>query len=278
MTTTFVIPTIPPILTKKDWDKKKGLVAKAAGKTGIGDECALLAGAWQKVKWDVLDLPERRRVVLKNWRDDSFTKDNWNRLLKVAVAEVNGNVTRLATRAQVLRDKCQDVAADFKKSKTIPASSAAHVAAMAREAEAYRVRVSSPAMNDWLRTANQEFLEHVNQVFVDPLWPALRKYAADHSNLIAQLRADPTPSKLNNEGMTGARDLATGVGNLAKVGERGFGKGAAGAAKLHEALTPWANTTGTLVSSTASREEVLALVDEMEPVIVAALKFARSGK
>src|SRR5262249_60699584 len=46
----------PATLTKTFWDKKKGLIGKAAGETGIGDAAAKAEAAFKKINWNVFDI------------------------------------------------------------------------------------------------------------------------------------------------------------------------------------------------------------------------------
>lgn len=278
MTTNFTKPDLPVILTRKDWDKKKGMIAKMAGPTGVGAECDKVLAAYKAVKWDRLDLPTRRTAVMQNWRDDSFTKANWDKLLKDAADEVTGNLAKLSVTLYKLRDTCQKAAADFKKSRTIPSSAAAHALQMAKTADTMGVALNKNSMGGTLKKMNDEFVVDVRARFIDPMWPGIRKYAQQHTNLMTELRRDGTPNKLNGDGRTGVRDMTTGLGNIARIGERGFGARNDDAKRLFTQLSGWANTQGGLVESDASQEQVLAEIDKIEPVFTEALKFVASAK
>ena len=276
--TEFTKPDYPLILTRKDWDKKKGVIAKMAGKTGIGEQCDKVFALYKAVHWDRLDLVERRRTVLQNWRDDSFTKANWEKLLKEAMAEVTGSMTKLSMELYKLRDLCTKAAADFKKSKTIPSSSTQHVLTMAKTADHLGVALNKNSMGGVLKSMNQEFLDEVKKKFIDPMWPGIRTYAKQHANLMAEIKRAPTPNKLNGEGRTGIRDLTTGLGNIAKLGERGWGPKNDAARTLCTQLTPWANSQGGLVDSGASAQDVLAEVAKIEPIFNRALQLVAAAR
>src|SRR4029079_1154109 len=84
----FVLkPDYPQILTPKDWEKKKGAVAKLAlGRTDIGAECDKLMKAYAKVPWTQFDLREQIGKKLGSWGGEgggaNFTMANWNKLLQ----------------------------------------------------------------------------------------------------------------------------------------------------------------------------------------------------
>jgi hypothetical protein len=273
LVTTFTQPALPVILTRKDWDKKKGVIAKMAGETGIGAQCDKVGNAYRLVKWDKFDLAERRRVVLKNWRDDSFTRDNWNKLVKDAMTETTTTVAKLVTELYALRDLCNKTAETFKKSKTIPASSAQHVLAMGKAADALGVSLNKNTVGGVLKLMNEEFLAEVKLKFIDPMWPGIRKYAAEHAQLMTRLRRNPDANALNGDGRTGCRDLTTGLGNIAKVGDRGFGPKNPQAQKLFDELSGWANSESGIVSHSAGSAEVIKALDQIEPVFNRALRF-----
>ena len=50
-----VPPPIPPILTRTNWNKEKGVFAKMAGKTGIGEAMDAVATAYGQVTWTKFD-------------------------------------------------------------------------------------------------------------------------------------------------------------------------------------------------------------------------------
>ena len=47
----FTPPAYPAVLTKANWDKNKGVVAKMAGATGVGDALSKLEAAYKAVDW-----------------------------------------------------------------------------------------------------------------------------------------------------------------------------------------------------------------------------------
>jgi hypothetical protein len=276
--TEFTKPAYPLILTRKDWDKKKGVIAKMAGKTGIGEQCDKVFALYNAVHWDRLDLVERRRTVLQNWKDDSYTKANWEKLVKEAMAEVTGNMAKLSAELYKLRDLCTKAAANFKKLKAIPSSSTQHVLTMAKTADHLGVQLNKNSMGGVLSAMNKEFLDEVKTKFIDPMWPGIRTYAKQHANLMAEIKRTPTPNKLNGDGRTGIRDLTTGLGNIAKLGERGWGPKNDSARTLCTQLTPWANSQSGLVEPGASAQDVLAEVAKIEPIFNRALQLVAAAR
>ena len=52
----FDKPEYSDVLTRKNWDKNRGVLAKMAGFTGIGDGLAKLEGLYNKIDWTIFDL------------------------------------------------------------------------------------------------------------------------------------------------------------------------------------------------------------------------------
>lgn len=108
----------PDTLTNKNWQKNKGLLAKAAGETGIG---ALMDGvqkAYNAVNWSIF------------YAKAVCTKDNGVLLpkhvtekLELVKNEHRTKVEALRKEAHKLNAQAEKIAADWKKSKTIPSSS-----------------------------------------------------------------------------------------------------------------------------------------------------------
>ena len=50
---TYLPPTYPELITKQAWDRKKGVLAKVAGETGVGEAAARTQAAF---KWELFDV------------------------------------------------------------------------------------------------------------------------------------------------------------------------------------------------------------------------------
>ena len=58
----FKRPDYPAILTKTNWDKNKGVVAKMAGATGVGDALSKLEAAYKAVDWKKFEIATTSRT------------------------------------------------------------------------------------------------------------------------------------------------------------------------------------------------------------------------
>lgn len=103
---------IPKTLTKSNWDKNKGLIAKLQGATGIGPAMEKLDSAHTAIDWSVFT-PRATR----DWTD-ALIDD----LKKRADAEAK-KIKLLAAAAQALATTASKTESDWKKSKTIPPKS-----------------------------------------------------------------------------------------------------------------------------------------------------------
>jgi hypothetical protein len=272
--TTFTFP-YPEILMRKDWDKKKGVFAKMAGQTGVGEQCDKVQAAYKKVNWIRLNAYESR-IKLGKWGDDTFTRPNWEKLLKDASAEASTNLAKVGAECYKLRDLCQKVAVDFKKSKTVPSSAADHVLKMAKAADQMGVALNKASMGDVLNRMNDEFLKYVRDTYVTAFKTASQKAAARHTNLVKDIRSDPTVATFNNKSFNAARDVATGLGNIQKAFLKGFIPRDATLDQIYAELKPYAgNASGTLLAN-ASADQVTAAINKFDQVFTKALKYAQS--
>jgi hypothetical protein len=270
---TFEYP-YPPMLSRKEWDKKKGVIAKMAGPTGVGDQCDKLTAAYKKVDWKRLNAFDRRKE-LGSWNQPTFTRANWNKIVADATAEAAVNLAKVSAEAAALRDVCRKAAAEFKKSRTVPAAAAQHALAMAKAADDMSKTFSYPTMTTLINKMSAAFLAEVNKT-VAMTTNGVHTAAARHTNLIATLRSNPTPAEFNEKAQKGARDLATSFGNIKKAHEKGFGPANNGANQMFAALTPWANAKSVLIPKGSSQQDVIAKINEFERVFTPALQFAQS--
>lgn len=119
----------PKTLTKKDWLKKKGAVAKMAGKTGVGSAMDDLEKSYKKVNWNIFDpgkaLPMDRKAQ---------TKEGLVMVVKNAKAEYKNSISAaVAPNLKALKKTVTEARDKFKKSKTIPKKAADHADAVLAE-------------------------------------------------------------------------------------------------------------------------------------------------
>lgn len=106
----------PAILTNKDWQKKKGLLGKMAGETGVGDAMDALQKSYEKVNWKIFD-PGAALPFDRDLRGIEGIK----MVIKNAQAEYNSSISSAVhSNLADLKTKVTDAQKEFKKSKTIP--------------------------------------------------------------------------------------------------------------------------------------------------------------
>lgn len=264
--TEFPRPDYPKILTKKDWDKNKGVIAKMHGETGIGEKMLECVQAYADVDWDKLNLFAKRM----DWK--TVTVKAWKGFVSDAAKEMNGKLNDLKEELFELRDLAKTVQADFKKSKTIPKSSAQHVGDIADEADKFGISINKNTVGTLLQAMDDEYMQHCKDKFVDIFPAGLKKYIKVHENTIDEVRDDPT---LNNFEVKACgklcRDMTTGLGNIAKSHDKGFTvKNGPAAQQLFDLLTPYAN----LKVKPKDVTEIPGHLDKIERMFAAVKKFA----
>ena len=105
------IPDYPTTLTNADWQKKKGLLAKMAGETGIGAALIKAKTAHDAVDWAKID-------VLNAYPNLQALED----AEKAAREAFHAKVPHLIDELVKVRTLAQAVAKTFQQKKTIPAS------------------------------------------------------------------------------------------------------------------------------------------------------------
>jgi len=266
----FPKPEYPKILTKKDWDKNKGVIAKMHGETGIGAKMEAVQKLYDAVDWDKINMTGRRKGW--TWGQD-ISQPNWDKVYNEAKAEVVGNLAKVSKALYELRDLAQETQGKFKKSKTIPASSTKHVGEIATTADQLGVKLNKNSMSSVLQEMDEEFQEYVNKNFVGLFPVGTKKYVEKHANVMANLRADPSVSNFNLACSKMMRDFTTGLGNIAKCHNKGFKvKNGPAAQKLFEAITPYAD----LKVKCEDEEDVKSHLDRMDKLVAAVKVFVNS--
>jgi uncharacterized FlaG/YvyC family protein len=139
----------PAILTKKDWNKKKGTIAKMAGKTGTGplmDECEaeyakLTPQVYTPNKYGVR-LNQNDLDALQSARESAV--DDWGKSL-----------SKLTKKLNALVKKLNEVEAEWKASKVIPKKAAEHAAAVRAAAGSFATAVETSGRHEILPVFDQ---------------------------------------------------------------------------------------------------------------------------
>lgn len=108
----FERPALPVELTKKNWDKKKGKIAKMAGKTGMGDAFSKVEKAYKSVDWDKLEMISNK--------PRPFDLKKWDKMRDDAAGEMKGNLAKLRTQCYALRDLAKKRRPNSAKIKPFP--------------------------------------------------------------------------------------------------------------------------------------------------------------
>jgi hypothetical protein len=125
----------PVSLTDKDWQKKKGNIAKLTKKTGIG---ALL----QKIEKDYAAIDDNKLAaagILPTERDIP----NIQKHLKDALAYYTSDIEPIRKDLAKVRDLAKDTAAEWKKSKLIPESSRKAADELSKAADLFYMKLKS---------------------------------------------------------------------------------------------------------------------------------------
>ncbi len=129
------VPQIPPILTEANWNKNKGAIAKAAGKTGLGALLKELASAHNRVDWEALDLDEAL--------PEQASAQAAAEALAVAKRQVQTNLPLLLNKIEAVEDQARLTQAKFAKQKLIPAATTKHVGKLADAAKQFTADVKA---------------------------------------------------------------------------------------------------------------------------------------
>ena len=134
-------PQYPDMLTKVYWDKKKSVLAKMAGATGIGEEMLKVKRLYDAVGWDKIEIGKNLP------KGNSFTKSAWALQRDQAFSEIGGSLTKFSQGLFALRKLCEETEKDFQKKKTIPKSDVKLVQDIAQTADQLGVSMNKNSMN-----------------------------------------------------------------------------------------------------------------------------------
>ncbi len=163
-------PPIPKSLTKAEWDRNKGVFAKMAGETGVGAAMKDVDDAYKAVTWTKFDalaaMPGVKLISVVEAGEKDATKETVKvELLRTAVKE--------------LRDLAAKTEQTFKKSKTIPASSAKYVGKVSADADLFWITLK----------LNSSYFTEAHKTFTDLKADLLRRQQAGAAVLRTQIVA-----------------------------------------------------------------------------------------
>jgi len=274
-------PPIPAILTKKDWDKKKGVFAKVfSGKTGIGEQCEAVAKAYKSAKWADVDLNAQLLAKgFSTWKDDTFNQKNLAKVISAANKETSsgGSLFKLNQELHKLAKLCTDAETKFRKDSKIPKASAEHCKKMASEAAFLASSFSQNTYGGYAAKVEKAVQAWVQGAVVAQMLITQKTIKSKVEEGIQKVAKDARATVLNEFSTGAVRSLNQAIGNIAKYEERGFGKGNGRAYSAHfDVLQPLAR--GGLLSDSATPDEVKAEVKKMLPALDTGIKLVTAWK
>jgi len=213
----FVRPQYPAILTHAEWGRRKGLMAKFAGRTGVGvtmEKCERLYGA---VDWEALELS--RGMALRD-----FTQSEWRDRLDKAKRETTGRLRSFVEALYELRDVARRTGDSFARNPLISRASAEQARAVGSAAAELGVALGASTITRTLQDDFQLFLSKL-ELEADRV-PADLRAALDRTPAAldeVERLLDKTPIRVDDVNAATARidrDLAQQVGAISLFIER----------------------------------------------------------
>jgi len=265
----WVRPDYPVILTKTNWDKKKSILAKIGGATGIGEELTKVKHLYDAVDWDKIEIGKHLP------KGNDFTKKDWADQRDAAFREVAGNLTKFSQALYALRDLCRETKKDFEKSKTIPKSDVKLVHEMAETADHLGVSLNKNTLNPIIQERWQDF-QSAYDGMVESLQKNIKGAVAKAIPKIKDMESEPNAQKFNSVITTAARDITQSIGNVPRFIKAGYTLGidGAAAAELFKEMTGWANKTPYFDDVDVSEEVVKEEIRKFTEAVKACAKLA----
>jgi len=195
-TISITIPQIPAILTDKDWQKKKGILAKAQGETGVGELMKKLAQSHIAVDW----------TKFKVANPLSITREALAAAEKTARGQFAA-INKYHDAALALMRQADKTAAEWKKSKTVPSSSRNHVENVSAAALNYATAIKSWAWDVEFKYALTVITE-TEKTLKEILGKAVAEIRTAIASISKELTADAFDTKVRQK----LRALAAAIG------------------------------------------------------------------
>jgi hypothetical protein len=212
----FERPDYPAVLTKTNWDKNKGVVAKMAGATGVGDALSKLEAAYKAVDW--------KKFEIASNKPNPFSLPKLEAMKKAAIAEMNGNGAKLRATAFAARDAAKKASGDLKKN---PLTKNAGVICdqIEKAADFMGVGANSNSLGGYI----QKDMDEAKNAFDHTAKAIKTKIPSTVTALKNAIKAagNPTNPKAWKAAamMTKCRDLNQLIGNVPKLTEMGYDLG-----------------------------------------------------
>ena len=121
----------PEVLTNTNWQKKKGALAKMAGKTDIGATMTAAKAEFDKLDWNKLDTAQMPTADRKSVPKIQEAK-------KAAMTHVTQVIEgKVRPKVKEIKELAADAQTEWAKSKLVPKASADHAKLVSTKADQY---------------------------------------------------------------------------------------------------------------------------------------------
>ncbi|MCL5778580.1 hypothetical protein M1105_16500 [Limibaculum sp. FT325] len=205
-------PAYPAILTDAAWQKKKGAIAKIAGKTGVGDAMK----AADKAYSDVLKNRTQMNLAERLPHADKLKREDIDATLKQVVAYYNANVEGdVRKKIIALRDAAKKTAEKWEKNKLIPKDSAKYAREVEKAADFFMVSINKntvlPSFQADYNQAVDDFDKHAK--FIAENAKRLKHYVTEVAKGLRSIKTTTEFKKFWSEDIRG---VGTALPPLAK--------------------------------------------------------------
>ena len=168
----FKIPQYPDALTNASWQKNKGLIAKMAGETGIGDLMKKAVTAYGAVDWRKFKIAE-----VAAGSGMGRTQQDIDDAVKEALKE-GPKIKALDKAVRDIEVAAKKLAADWKNNKKIPAASVKYAQEISDAALAFDFQITMGTISAALMAQKKETEDSLKALHAefDKLNDKLREY------------------------------------------------------------------------------------------------------
>lgn len=213
----YARPAYPAVLTKANWDKKKGTVAKMAGATGVGGALDALKKAYDAVDWKKFEIASNRPSQAE------FSLAKMDQMKKAALDEMKGNGAKLRAAAFAARDAAKAAAPDFKKNPLTKATGTL-CDEIAKAADFLGVGVNANSLAGYI----EKDIAEARKAYDFTVEQIRKGIPGKVTALVNALKAmgEPTTESWKKQAMmTRCRDLNQLIGNIPKLTAAGYDLG-----------------------------------------------------
>lgn len=233
----FVKPEYPTILTAENWNRKKGVIAKMAGETGIGASLTKLKKVFDDTDWKVIQVDDRKP------NPSDFRLDAWEKMCKEAATQAVSEVGKVRIAAYETRDLAKKVAEKFAKSPVIPKDITKLCNEISTAADHLGVACNPNSVGGYIAEVYKSGRMWVDATAKMVIDGTLKNCIANAQKSLKSLKA-PEDWK-GNDMKSKARAVTQIVGNAVKVVNAGYplNVSTAECKKIFDGLTLYANNT-----------------------------------